>query len=237
MLPRDLPLALKMEDSFQGLDLGLQTLSCFQKKANKKRFSDEQIKFLEYTFESESRPESRMKQQLATDLGLQPRQVAIWFQNRRARLKTKQIERDYSILKQSYDALASNFESLKRENQSLQSQLQKLKTPHLKQLETRSNEPDQTESSGDDRSGSKDVEFESKEKSTLLLEGCGHREDNTTSTDHNSISIESTGEESDILDLAEGREATLTSSDWHGFESNYLLEESTSSSQWWEFLS
>ncbi|KAG9157179.1 hypothetical protein Leryth_004853 [Lithospermum erythrorhizon] len=49
---------------------------------NKRRFNDEQIKFLETMFEAKSRPELQMKQQLATRLGLQPRQVAIWFQNR-----------------------------------------------------------------------------------------------------------------------------------------------------------
>jgi homeobox-leucine zipper protein len=60
-----------------------------------------------------------IKQQLANEIGLEPRQVAIWFQNRRARLKTKQIEKEYSLLKANYEALASRFESLKRENQSL----------------------------------------------------------------------------------------------------------------------
>ncbi|KAJ6695229.1 HOMEOBOX-LEUCINE ZIPPER PROTEIN [Salix koriyanagi] len=67
-------------------------------------------------FESKSRPEPEIKQQLADEIGLEPRQVAIWFQNRRARLKTKQVEKD--------------FESLKRENQSLLIQLQKLKNQH-----------------------------------------------------------------------------------------------------------
>jgi len=101
------------------MDPGTHPLSSIQKNAYKRRFTDEQIKFLEFMFESESRPESRVKQQLASELGLEPRQVAIWFQNRRARLKTKQIEKEYSILKASYDVLASSFESLKREKQSL----------------------------------------------------------------------------------------------------------------------
>jgi homeobox-leucine zipper protein len=101
------------------MDSGTHPLSSIQKNAYKRRFTDEQIKFLEFMFESESRPESRVKQQLASELGLEPRQVAIWFQNRRARLKTKQIEKEYSILKASYDVLASSFESLKREKQSL----------------------------------------------------------------------------------------------------------------------
>ncbi|KAJ6388438.1 hypothetical protein OIU77_026915 [Salix suchowensis] len=48
-------------------------------------------------FESKSRPEPEMKQQLADEIGLEPRQVAIWFQNRRARLKTKQVEKECSL--------------------------------------------------------------------------------------------------------------------------------------------
>ncbi|KAL2942138.1 Homeobox-leucine zipper protein ATHB-7 [Bienertia sinuspersici] len=49
---------------------------------NKRRFTDEQVKSL-----------------VARQLGLQPRQVAIWFQNKRACYKSKQLERDYSNLK------------------------------------------------------------------------------------------------------------------------------------------
>lgn len=86
---------------------------------NKRRFSDEQIRSLESIFESETKLEPRKKLQVARELGLQPRQVAIWFQNKRARWKSKQIEQEYRILKAKYDSLASQFESLKKEKQSL----------------------------------------------------------------------------------------------------------------------
>lgn len=92
-------------------------------KNNKKRFSDEQIRSLESIFESESRLEPRKKLQLAKELGLQPRQVAIWFQNKRARWKSKQLERDYSILRANYNNLASRFDALKKEKQALVSQV------------------------------------------------------------------------------------------------------------------
>lgn len=92
-------------------------------KNNKRRFSDEQIRSLETMFESEARLEPRKKLQLARELGLQPRQVAIWFQNKRARWKSKQLEREYSILRANYNSLASRFESLKKEKQSLLNQV------------------------------------------------------------------------------------------------------------------
>ncbi|RDY05440.1 Homeobox-leucine zipper protein ATHB-7 [Mucuna pruriens] len=97
-----------------------------KKIENKRRFSDEQIRSLECIFESESKLEPRKKMQLARDLGLQPRQVAIWFQNRRARWKSKRIEQEYRKLKDEYDNLASRFESLKKEKESLQLEFQKL---------------------------------------------------------------------------------------------------------------
>ncbi|CAI9768212.1 unnamed protein product [Fraxinus pennsylvanica] len=90
-----------------------------KKMKNKIRFSDEQIRCLETMFDSETKIESKKKVQLARELGLQPRQVAIWFQNKRARWKSKLLERDYSILMDNYKSLASRFEVLKKEKQSL----------------------------------------------------------------------------------------------------------------------
>ncbi|KAJ6764675.1 HOMEOBOX-LEUCINE ZIPPER PROTEIN [Salix koriyanagi] len=91
---------------------------------NTRRFSDEQVRSLESVFESETKLEPRKKTQLARELGLEPRQVAIWFQNRRARWKTKQMEQKYKTLKASYDDLASSYESLKNERESLLLQFQ-----------------------------------------------------------------------------------------------------------------
>ncbi|XP_059628973.1 homeobox-leucine zipper protein ATHB-12-like [Cornus florida] len=97
-----------------------------KKIKNGRRFSNEQIRSLESVFKSEAKLEAKKKVQVARELGLQPRQVGIWFQNRRARLKSKQIEHEYRILKANYDTLNSQFESLKTEKQSLLIQLQKL---------------------------------------------------------------------------------------------------------------
>ncbi|KAJ7965281.1 Homeobox associated leucine zipper protein [Quillaja saponaria] len=93
---------------------------------NKRRFSDEQIRSLECIFESETKLEPRKKVLLARELGLQPRQIAIWFQNRRARWKSKRLEQEYRNLKDDYDNLASKFESLKKEKESLHIEFQML---------------------------------------------------------------------------------------------------------------
>lgn len=85
----------------------------------KRRLNVEQVRTLERNFEMGNRLEPERKVQLARALGLQPRQVAIWFQNRRARWKTKQLEKDYDALKRQVDAI-------REENRSLQSQNQKL---------------------------------------------------------------------------------------------------------------
>ena len=78
---------------------------------------------LEKSFDEENKLEPERKSQLAKKLGLQPRQVAVWFQNRRARWKTKQLERDYDVLKASYDLLLSNYDSVIKENADLKSQV------------------------------------------------------------------------------------------------------------------
>ncbi|CAN0904356.1 Homeobox-leucine zipper protein HAT5 [Linum grandiflorum] len=81
------------------------------------------VNLLEKSFEAENKLEPERKTELAKKLGLQPRQVAVWFQNRRARCKTKQLERDYDLLKASYDLLRSNYDSAVKEKDRLKSEV------------------------------------------------------------------------------------------------------------------
>ncbi|XP_073288306.1 homeobox-leucine zipper protein ATHB-7-like [Primulina huaijiensis] len=104
-------------------------------KQKETRFSDEQIRSLEEVFESETKLEPGNKMKLAKQLGLQPRQIAIWFQNKRARWKSKTIEKDYGLLLADYKNLSSLFEALKKEKQSLLFQLQKLKNETMGKFE------------------------------------------------------------------------------------------------------
>ena len=99
---------------------------CLNQPGKKRRLTSEQVQFLERNFEVENKLEPERKVQLAKELGLQPRQVAIWFQNRRARFKTKQLEKDYGVLKASYDRLKGDYESLVQENDKLKAEVKRI---------------------------------------------------------------------------------------------------------------
>ncbi|KAF5735533.1 hypothetical protein HS088_TW15G01040 [Tripterygium wilfordii] len=94
----------------------------------KKRLNIEQVKALEKSFELGNKLEPERKIQLARALGLQPRQIAIWFQNRRARWKTKQLEKDYEVLKKQFDSLKADNDALQAQNKKLHAELLALKS-------------------------------------------------------------------------------------------------------------
>ncbi|PSS30393.1 Homeobox-leucine zipper protein [Actinidia chinensis var. chinensis] len=94
-----------------------------QSPEKKRRLTPEQVLLLEQSFEEENKLEPERKTQLAKKVGLQPRQVAVWFQNRRARWKTKQLEREFDCLKSSYESLLSECDSIRKENEKLKAEV------------------------------------------------------------------------------------------------------------------
>ncbi|CAL5012914.1 unnamed protein product [Urochloa decumbens] len=81
----------------------------------KLRLSKEQSAFLEESFKEQSTLNPKQKAALAKQLNLRPRQVEVWFQNRRARTKLKQTEVDCEYLKRSCEALAEENRRLHKE--------------------------------------------------------------------------------------------------------------------------
>ncbi|CAM0871721.1 unnamed protein product [Alopecurus aequalis] len=73
--------------------------------AKKWRLSHEQAQFLEMSFRKERKLKTPRKVQLAAELGLDTKQLAVWFQNRRARYKSELIEEEFSMLRAAHDAV------------------------------------------------------------------------------------------------------------------------------------
>ncbi|KAJ0490157.1 putative transcription factor homeobox-WOX family [Helianthus annuus] len=86
----------------------------------KLRLTKPQSALLEEAFKHHCSLNLKQKQELARELKLRPRQVEVWFQNRRARTKLKQTEMEFEHLKKFCDKLTC-------ENRKLQKELQELK--------------------------------------------------------------------------------------------------------------
>ncbi|PIN04145.1 hypothetical protein CDL12_23320 [Handroanthus impetiginosus] len=190
------------------------------KNNNRKRFSDDQIKSLETTFETEARPELRLKQHLANKLGLQPRQVAIWFQNKRARSKSKQMEREYSILKSNYDKLALQFEALRKENQTLLIQVQRLRKMADK-------------IDGEQNDNKNHIKLATSENPRFLVDINSHELCIPNDISRKADFLE---EEADVLNMVQLAEGSLASPEnGCSFDSCTFLDNTSNSPQWWDF--
>ncbi|XP_042381504.1 homeobox-leucine zipper protein HOX16-like [Zingiber officinale] len=103
----------------------------------KRRLTPDQVNLLERSFEEENKLEPERKSELARKLGMQPRQVAVWFQNRRARWKNKQLEQDFDRLKSSYESLLADHAALFKDNEGLRLEVKSL----LEKLEAKQGAP------------------------------------------------------------------------------------------------
>lgn len=91
-----------------------------QTKHINKRLSENQVRILESNFINSNKLDPNRKCQLAVDLGVPPRQVSIWYQNRRARDKTQSLELDHR-------ALQLRLESVLAQNATLVGEIERLK--------------------------------------------------------------------------------------------------------------
>ncbi|XP_061367522.1 homeobox-leucine zipper protein GLABRA 2-like [Gastrolobium bilobum] len=85
-----------------------------KKKKRKKyhRHTAEQIREMEALFKESPHPDEKQRQQLSKQLGLAPRQVKFWFQNRRTQIKAIQERHENSLLK-------TELEKLRDENRAM----------------------------------------------------------------------------------------------------------------------
>ncbi|XP_077234288.1 homeobox-7 [Tasmannia lanceolata] len=92
------------------------------KKKRYHRHTGRQIQEMEAMFKECPHPDDKQRMRLSQDLGLKPRQVKFWFQNRRTQMKAQQDRADNVILR------AEN-ENLKNENFRLQAAMRNLICP------------------------------------------------------------------------------------------------------------
>ncbi|CAN4128102.1 unnamed protein product [Withania somnifera] len=96
-----------------------------QQQGKKKRYhrhTVRQIQEMEALFKECPHPDDKQRLKLSQDLGLKPRQVKFWFQNRRTQLKAQQDRSENLILRAEND-------NLKNENFRLQAALRSIMCP------------------------------------------------------------------------------------------------------------
>ncbi|KAL8463616.1 hypothetical protein ACS0TY_033543 [Phlomoides rotata] len=90
-------------------------------RRKKLRLTKEQSRFLEQSFLQNQTLNPKEKEALSLELKLKPRQVEVWFQNRRARSKMKQTEVECEYLKRWFAALTEQNRRLQKEVEELRS--------------------------------------------------------------------------------------------------------------------
>lgn len=85
----------------------------------KLRLSKDQSRLLEESFKHNHTLNPMQKEALSMQLKLRPRQIEVWFQNRRARNKLKQTEMECAYLKRWFGSLTEQNRRLHREVEEL----------------------------------------------------------------------------------------------------------------------
>ncbi|EPS59222.1 hypothetical protein M569_15588, partial [Genlisea aurea] len=95
------------------------------KALQKKRLSHDQVRLLEANFDAGRKLDTERKFSLARELGVPPRQIAVWYQNKRARWKNQSLELDYGALQLRLEAAVADKKELEKEVESLRSELRR----------------------------------------------------------------------------------------------------------------
>lgn len=91
----------------------------------KKRLNQGQVQLLESSFDASKKLDPLLKFQLARELGVPPRQIAIWYQNKRARWKNQSMELDYSALEVRLEAALTEKKQLEKQVCNLRGELKR----------------------------------------------------------------------------------------------------------------
>ncbi|XP_023771289.2 homeobox-leucine zipper protein ATHB-52 [Lactuca sativa] len=97
-------------------------------KHTTKRLTEDQVRLLESYFDSSKKLEPDRKHQLSRQLGIPPRQIAIWYQNKRARWKNQSLEHDYTMLQLQLEASVLETKHLQKEVDYLRTELNKVQS-------------------------------------------------------------------------------------------------------------
>ncbi|KAK7317722.1 hypothetical protein RJT34_02180 [Clitoria ternatea] len=114
-----------MEDFIFSIKTQQEHAQHHRAKYNKKRLTEEQVAILENCFASNKKLEPEQKFQLANQLGVPPRQVAIWYQNKRARWKTQSLEVDHGVLQAKLENVMAEKKQLEKDVERLKAELKK----------------------------------------------------------------------------------------------------------------
>ncbi|KAL1537834.1 homeobox-leucine zipper protein ATHB-52-like [Salvia divinorum] len=94
-----------------------------KQKTHKKRMNEEQLRLLESNFNFNNKLDPEHKSRLALELGVPPRQVAVWYQNKRARDKIHGLEADHRAMRVQLERVLTDNSRLRDEVERLREEL------------------------------------------------------------------------------------------------------------------